>query len=51
MKAVMSLAGVECGPCRLPLRTLDERQIESLRDDLETTGLLSVIRPEGSEAR
>ena len=51
MKAVMSLAGVDCGPCRLPLRTLDERQIQSLAEDLETSGLISLIRPEESEAR
>jgi N-acetylneuraminate lyase len=51
MKAVMSFAGVDCGPCRLPLRTLDGRQIASLREDLETSGLFPVIRPEGSEAR
>jgi N-acetylneuraminate lyase len=51
MKAAMSLAGVDCGPCRLPLRTLDERQIELLRDDLEAAGLLAVIRPEGSATR
>ena len=49
MKAAMRLAGVDCGPCRLPLRTLDDRQVDSLRRDLESTGLL--IRPEGSGAR
>jgi N-acetylneuraminate lyase len=51
MKAAMSLAGVDCGPCRLPLRTLDERQIESLREDLEASGLISLIQPEGSPTR
>jgi len=51
MKAAMYLAGADCGPCRLPLRTLDERQIELLRHDLDEAGLLTLIRPVGSASR
>jgi N-acetylneuraminate lyase len=51
MKAAMALAGVDCGPARLPLRTLDDRQVEALRRDLDESGLASVIRPEGSATR
>jgi N-acetylneuraminate lyase len=51
MKAIMHLAGVDCGPCRLPLRTLDDHQTDLLQRDLEEGGLLPVIRPEGSATR
>jgi N-acetylneuraminate lyase len=51
MKAAMQLAGADCGPCRLPLRTLDEQQIEALGRDLDEARLLAVIRPEGFAAR
>lgn len=37
-KSVMKLIGLDCGPVRLPLRTLSERDEISLRDDLEHIG-------------
>lgn len=49
MKAAMRLAGVDCGPCRLPLRTLDEREFDALRNALEA--FVPVIRPEGPSGR
>lgn len=48
MKATMRLLGVDCGPCRLPLRTLAGAEIDALAADLET--YLPVKRPEGSPA-
>jgi N-acetylneuraminate lyase len=39
-KAMMRLAGVDCGPCRLPLKALDVAQWELLRDELEEMGFL-----------
>jgi dihydrodipicolinate synthase/N-acetylneuraminate lyase len=38
-KAMMTLAGVPCGPCRLPLRTLSPEQVEALREAFRTTPL------------
>lgn len=35
MKAVLAMQGVPCGPCRLPLRTLDPGEQAALRRDLE----------------
>ncbi|MES2691971.1 MAG: dihydrodipicolinate synthase family protein [Verrucomicrobiota bacterium] len=37
-KAVMKLIGLDCGPVRLPLRALTERDEASLRDGLERVG-------------
>jgi N-acetylneuraminate lyase len=34
-KAIQSLIGVECGPCRLPLRTLADDEIAVLQKELE----------------
>lgn len=33
-KAIMGLIGLDCGPCRLPLRTLSREQTTALRADL-----------------
>jgi N-acetylneuraminate lyase len=38
MKHVLRFLGVETGACRLPLPDLTERQVRSLRDDLEEVG-------------
>lgn len=53
MKAAMAFAGVDCGPCRPPLRTLDANQRESLRAELERElpGFFSFTRLEESEGR
>ena len=45
MKAAMGFAGVDCGPCRPPLRRLDARQREALRADLELFGFSTLTRP------
>jgi N-acetylneuraminate lyase len=37
-KAMMKLAGAECGPVRPPLRNLTSGQFEQLRVDLERIG-------------
>lgn len=37
-KAILSFAGVDCGPVRLPLRDLTAAQREALRNDLEKAG-------------
>jgi N-acetylneuraminate lyase len=49
MKATMRLAGVDCGPCRPPLRTLDEQELGYLERSIED--FRPLMRPEGSEAR
>jgi N-acetylneuraminate lyase len=46
MKAAMSIAGIPCGPCRLPLRTLDAAQREALAGALSQAALGDVMRPE-----
>ncbi len=33
-KAIQSLIGIECGPCRIPLQTLTDMEIQKLKDDL-----------------
>ena len=49
MKATMRLCGLDCGPCRLPLRNLTDQEIESLESALGDA--LPLKRPEGSEGR
>jgi N-acetylneuraminate lyase len=51
MKATMGLTGLDCGPCQPPLRSLDTRQVEALRADLEAVGFFAVTRPGGPEGR
>lgn len=34
IKAILNLLGVDCGPCRLPLRNLNSEEIKSLESDL-----------------
>jgi N-acetylneuraminate lyase len=43
MKATIRWAGVDCGPCRLPLWTLTNQEVELLESALEDYA--SVIRP------
>jgi N-acetylneuraminate lyase len=50
-KSLMHIAGVPCGPNRLPLPTLTGLQHEALELALEDAGLMPFIRPEGSEGR
>lgn len=49
LKAIASMVGVDCGPCRLPLRDLDERERAGLRQGLERIGFVETL--EQSRAR
>jgi N-acetylneuraminate lyase len=40
-KALMALVGADCGPVRLPLRPLTGEQIETLRQEVESLGVLA----------
>lgn len=44
LKTVMSLAGMSCGPPRLPLTPLGSVEVEELRSDLEAAGLFEWIK-------
>jgi N-acetylneuraminate lyase len=41
-KAIMKMIGLDCGPTRLPLRTLDDRQQAQLRAELEAAGFFAM---------
>ncbi len=43
-KAIMSLVGLDCGPCRLPNRQLSSTVIDQLRLDLEVIGFFDWAR-------
>ncbi|MGC1276123.1 MAG: dihydrodipicolinate synthase family protein [Planctomycetaceae bacterium] len=43
LKAVMRLIGLDCGPSRLPLRSLTDAEIAALRRDVAATGLLPLL--------
>jgi len=43
-KAMMRLAGIDCGRCRLPHVSLDEGETEQLRAELEAIGFLAAAR-------
>lgn len=45
-KAMMRWFGDDCGPCRLPLATLDDATVERLRGDLEEQGFFAAVAPE-----
>jgi N-acetylneuraminate lyase len=42
-KAMMRWFGDDCGPCRLPMVTLDEAAVERLRADLEAQGFFAEV--------
>ncbi len=44
-KAIQSLCGIECGPCRVPLQTLSDREIQHLRNDLVQLDFFKRIAP------
>lgn len=48
MKAAMAFVGIDCGPCRPPLWTLDVIHGETLRADLDQLGFFEFTQPEGS---
>jgi N-acetylneuraminate lyase len=45
-KAAMNMVGPDCGPTRLPLRPLDERELAAMRAELEAVGFFDLTRPE-----
>jgi N-acetylneuraminate lyase len=51
MKAAMAFVGIDCGPCRRPLATLDAAQRSTLRDELGRLGFFDFVRPEGADDR
>lgn len=42
-KAIMELVGIDCGPCRLPIRNLTTGEAESLKNDLLEIGFFEMI--------
>ncbi len=40
-KAMLKMIGVDCGPVRLPLRTLSEEEADQLRSELERVGFFT----------
>lgn len=44
LKSMMKLAGVDCGPTRLPLKAMTEGEVEALTRDLEAIGFLEWMR-------
>jgi N-acetylneuraminate lyase len=46
-KAMMKLAGIDCGPSRLPLRTLTANEVSALEADLGKVGFKSVASTHG----
>lgn len=42
-KAIMNLIGIPCGPCRLPIRSLQDAEREHLRQDLEKMNFFELI--------
>ena len=45
MKELLGMLGTPCGPCRPPLPRLADREVESLRRDLDAIGFFSWSRP------
>jgi N-acetylneuraminate lyase len=43
-KAIQSLSGIECGPCRLPLQTITGDEIDSLKKELEAIDFFRSIQ-------
>jgi N-acetylneuraminate lyase len=43
MKAMMKIIGLDCGPLRLPLPSLDKAQTEALREEIRSIGLFSEL--------
>ncbi len=46
-KALMKQAGVDCGPCRLPIKNLQEKNYKNFVNEIESIG---VLKPEKSGA-
>lgn len=42
-KAMEKLAGIDCGPCRIPLKNLSETEITLMKEELEATGFFDIL--------
>lgn len=42
-KAILKLSGIDCGPCRTPLRNLTDQETANLRKDLEEAGYFEML--------
>lgn len=42
-KAIMKLTGIDCGPCRTPLRNLTEEENIQLKEELTAAGFFEII--------
>jgi N-acetylneuraminate lyase len=45
LKAVMKLIGLDCGPNRLPLRTLKPEELQAMKEELEKIGFFDWTSP------
>lgn len=43
-KAIMKLAGIDCGPCRTPLRNLDKNEFRSLEKQLSDVEFFELLK-------
>lgn len=46
-KAMMKLIGIDCGPVRLPLRPLEEQEVEAMERDLRKTAFFEMASKSG----
>lgn len=44
-KAIMNLAGIPCGPCRLPITSLSAAEMADLKHDLEEMSFFQLSKP------
>lgn len=42
-KAILKLSGLDCGPCRLPLRNLSNEELTQLKSDLEAINYFDLL--------
>lgn len=43
-KAIQSLCGIECGPCRLPLQTISNEEKNALRKELDDLDFFEIVK-------
>lgn len=44
-KPLMAMIGIDCGPCRLPIKSLSNKEVGQLESDMENWGLFDMIGP------
>ncbi len=42
-KAIQKMTGIECGPCRLPLRSLSSQEYKNMEKELEEAGFFKLL--------